>query len=57
MRLIVSVKYTTKPDGTTIMNTGVTGDFPSDRISEVKEIIKAKHPGWYNIQIAGIKRA
>ena len=51
MRLTVSIKYATTPNGVPFLNTPVTDDFPSDRISDIKEQIKKKHPGWYNIQI------
>lgn len=47
----VRIKYSTTPGSTPTMNTSVTLNTTETSHSALKSMIKAKYPGWYNIQI------
>ena len=54
MSVRVQIKYATTPTGTPGNSTTVTLNTSATSYSALKEMIKAQHPGWYNIQIIGV---
>lgn len=54
MSVRVQIKYATTPTSTPSSCTSVTLNTTDTSISGLKEMIKAQHPGWYNIQILGV---
>ena len=57
MTLVVSCKHSTTPNGVPTSCNVVRIQSESTRVSDVKMIIQGKYPGWYNIQITGVKKA
>ena len=51
MTVKVKVKYATMPNGTPNSNTTVMVNTTDTSYSALERMIKAQHPGWYNIQI------
>ena len=56
MLLLVSVKYSTTQNGYPGMGTNIRIESPSTNVTDVKEIVQAKYPHWYKLQITGIKQ-
>ena len=54
MSVRVQIKYATTPTSTPSSCTSVTLNTTDTSISGLKEMIKAQHPGWHNIQILGV---
>ena len=54
MTVKVKVRYATTPTSTPNSCTTITLNTPDTSISGIKEVIKAQHPGWYNIQVQTI---
>ena len=51
MSVTVQIKYTTVPTGIPGSCTSVVLNTTDTSISGLREMIKAQHPGWHNIQI------